>query len=126
MALYLEKEKTTSTPYLLIDEKKNYLKLEGRSFHENITDFFKEVFDWLDVYLTTDFGSFTFDLEMDYFNSATSKLLHNMLMKMDKYTTDKNKVIVNWITTEDNDIIIECGEDLLDEVEKLTFNMVIR
>ncbi|MCL2441926.1 MAG: DUF1987 domain-containing protein [Treponema sp.] len=126
MALYLEKEKTTSTPYLLIDEKKSYLKLEGRSFHENITDFFKEIFDWLDVYLTTDFGFFTFDLEMDYFNSATSKLLHNMLMKMDRYTTDKNKIIVNWITTEDNDIIIECGEDLLDEVEKLTFNMVIK
>ncbi|MCL2764352.1 MAG: DUF1987 domain-containing protein [Treponema sp.] len=126
MALYLEKEKTTSTPYLLIDEKNGYMKLEGRSFHESITEFFKEVFNWLDVYLKTDFGSFTFDLEMDYFNSATSKLLHNMLMKMDCYTTDKNSITVNWITTEDNDIIIECGEDLLDEVEKLTFNMVIK
>ena len=126
MAFYLEKERTTSTPYLLIDEDKGYLKLEGRSFHENITDFFRDIFDWLDVYLTTDFGAFTFDLEMDYFNSATSKLLHNMLMKMDSFTTDENNIIVNWITTEDNEIIIECGEDLMDEIEELTFNMVIR
>jgi len=49
-----------------------------------------------------------------------------MLMKMDSFTTAENKVTVNWITTEDNEIIIECGEDLMDEIEELTFNMVIR
>jgi hypothetical protein len=124
MAFYLEKEKTTSTPYLLVDEAKGYMKLEGRSFHEGITDFFKEIFDWLDIYLKTDFGEFTFDFEMNYFNSSTSKLLHNMLMKMDRHAAGGNKIIVNWITTEDNDIIIECGEDFQEEIEELTFNMV--
>ena len=126
MAFYLEKEKTTSTPYLLVDEENGYMKLEGRSFNEDVTTFFKEIFDWLDIYLQTDFSEFTFDFEMDYFNSSTSKLLHNMLMKMDSCTTDKNKIVINWITTEDNDIIIECGEDFQEEIEELTFNMVIK
>ena len=49
-----------------------------------------------------------------------------MLMKMDRYATSENKVVVNWITTEDNDIIIECGEEFQDEIEDLTFNMVIK
>jgi hypothetical protein len=126
MAFYLEKNKTTSTPYLLIDEEKGYMKLEGRSFHEDVTTFFKEIFDWLDIYLPTDFDEFTFDFEMDYFNSSTSKLLHNMLMKMDIYATVDKKIVINWITTEDNDIIIECGEDFQEEIEELTFNMVIK
>ena len=126
MAYYLEREKTTSMPYLLVDEERGYLRLEGRSFHEGVTTFFKEIFDWLDIYLASDFGVFTFDFEMNYFNSSTSKLLHNMLMKMDRYVTDANKVIVNWITTEDNDIIIECGEDFREEIENLAFNMVIQ
>jgi hypothetical protein len=126
MAYRLEKERTTSTPYILIDEEKNYMKFEGRSFHENVVEFYKDVNNWLDAYLETDFGCFTFDFEMNYFNSSTSKLLHNMLTKMDKYASDKKKVIVNWITTEDNDIIIECGEDFQEDFNNLKFNMILK
>jgi len=126
MAYRLEKEKSTSTPYILIDEEKNYMKFEGRSFHENVVEFYKDVNIWLDTYLEKDFGLFTFDFEMNYFNSSTSKLLHNMLTKMDTHASDKKKVIVNWITTEDNDIIIECGEDFQEDFDNLEFNMIIR
>jgi hypothetical protein len=126
MAYRLEKEKTNSTPYVLIDEEEKYMKLEGRSFHENVMVFYRDVNDWLDAFLKTDFGTFTFDFEMNYFNSSTSKLLHNFLMKMDNCVSAKNRVIVNWITTSDNDIIIECGEDFQEEIKNLEFNMVIK
>jgi len=33
-------------------------------------------------------------------------------------------ITVNWITTEDNMIIIECGEDFEEDVENLTFNLI--
>jgi hypothetical protein len=126
MAYRLEKEKTTSTPYILIDEEKSYMRFEGRSFHENVVEFFMDVNAWLDTYLEKDFGTFTFDFEMNYFNSSTSKLLHNMLTKMDKYASDKKNVIVNWIATDDNDIIIECGEDFRDDFTNLKFNMIVK
>jgi hypothetical protein len=126
MAYRLEKEKSTSTPYILIDEEKNYMRFEGRSFHENVVEFYKDVNNWLDAYLEKDFGSFTFDFEMNYFNSSTSKLLHNMLTKMDTHASDKKKVIVNWITTEDNDIIIECGEDFQEDFDNLEFNIITK
>jgi len=126
MAYRLEKEKSTSTPYILIDEEKNYMKFEGRSFHENVVEFYKDVNIWLDTYLEKDFGLFTFDFEMNYFNSSTSKLLHNMLTKMDTHASDKKKVIVNWITTEDNDIIIECGEDFQEDFDNLEFNIITK
>lgn len=123
---YLEKEKTTSTPYVLADEKNGCLKLEGRCFHEKVGEFFKEINDWLEVYLTTDFGTFTFDNEISYFNSSTTKLLLNMLLKMDRHSTEKNKIVVNWITTGDNEIMIECGEDFGEEMENLEFNLVVK
>jgi len=126
MAYRLEKERTTSTPYILIDEERSYMRFEGRSFHENVVEFYKDVNNWLDTYLEKDFGVFTFDFEMNYFNSSTSKLLHNMLTKMDNCAGDKKKVIVNWITTEDNDIIIECGEDFQEDFSSLEFNMIIK
>jgi len=126
MTFHLETEKTTSTPYVLVDEKNGYMKLEGRCFHENVGVFFKEVNDWLDGYLATDFGTFTLDSAISYFNSSTMKLMLTMLQKMDRYASDENKIIVNWITTEDNVIMIECGEDFQEEIENLTFNIVIQ
>jgi hypothetical protein len=126
MAYRFEKERTVSTPYILIDEEKSYMRFEGRSFHENVAEFYMEVNSWLDTYLVKDFGTFIFDFEMNYFNSSTSKLLHNMLTKMDRCVSDKKKVVVNWITTEDNDIIIECGEDFQEDFSNLKINMIIK
>jgi len=125
MAFYLEKEKTGSTPYVLIDEAKKYMKIEGESYHENVIEFFKEVNDWLSVRSESELDSFTFDCEMLYFNSSTAKLLLNMLLHMDDCAADGKQITVNWITTEDNDIIIECGEDFQEELSNVTFNMVI-
>lgn len=125
MAFFLEREKTTSTPYVLIDEERNYMKFTGRSFQEGVIDFFEPIVSWLDTYTATDFGSFTFDCGMDYFNSSTVKILSNIIKKLDQHSDDNHKVIVNWITTEDNDIIIECGEDFEEDVNNLTFNLVI-
>jgi len=124
MAYFLEKQKTGSTPYVLINEEKGYMKFEGDSFHENVAGFFKDVNNWLNNYLKTDFTRFTFDFQLVYFNSSTAKLLLNMLLELDEHASDK-QIIVNWITTEENDIIIECGEDFQEEVSNLEFNLVI-
>lgn len=126
MAFKLEREKATSTPYVLIDEEKSYMKMEGKCFHEKTAEFFKEITDWLDEYLETNFGTFTFDNEINYFNSSTTKLLLNMMLKMDDHSTPKNKIIVNWITTKKNDIMIECFEDFQEDCVNLEINLVIR
>ena len=123
MAFYLIKAKTGSTPYVLVDEAKKYIKIEGESYHENVIDFFKEVNEWLDNGASLD--GFTVDFEMVYFNSSTAKLLFNMLLHMDNRASEGSTITVNWITTKDNDIIIECGEDFKEEMANLTFNLVI-
>lgn len=127
MAYRLERKQTGSTPYILIDEENNYMQFKGESFHENVVEFYGEIDEWLSRYMLTAFESFTFDCELKYFNSSTAKLLLNMLMGMDAVVegTEK-KVTVNWITTEDNDIIIECGEDFAEEVTNITFNMILQ
>ncbi|MEG2000002.1 MAG: DUF1987 domain-containing protein [Evtepia sp.] len=126
MAYQLEKPKTGSTPYILIDEEKRYMQFEGESFHENVIEFYREVGNWLEAFLQTDFDSFTFDCELKYFNSSTAKFLLNLLMEMDEHAVDEKKITVNWITSEDNEIIIECGEDFQEEMQHLTFHIIIR
>jgi len=123
MAYRLEREKTDMTPYVLIDEEQGVMKLEGESYHENVFAFFQEINEWLLKYLKTDFASLTVDCRLKYFNSSTVKLLLNMLLEMDRSARSKN-ITVNWITTKNNKIIIECGEDFQEDVESLTFNLI--
>ena len=71
MPYRLEKEKTEMTPYVLIDEEKRYMKLEGESYHANVCEFFKDINAWLATFLNNDIDRFTFDCQLQYFNSST-------------------------------------------------------
>ena len=122
----LELPKTTSTPYVLIDEEKGYMRFEGESYSENVIEFFRVVTNWLSGFLESDFDMFTFDCALEYFNSSTSKLLYNMLMNMDKAASSDKNIIVNWYADKDNDIIIESGEDFEEDIENLEFNLIIK
>jgi len=125
MAYRLEREKTKTTPYVLIDDEKGYIKFEGESYLEDILGFFKEINEWLERYLSSDFEMLTFDCAIEYFNSSTAKLLFNMLRAMDKSAAAGKKVIVNWIVAKDDDMLLECGEDFKDEMENLEFNLIL-
>jgi len=125
MAFKLVREKTRTTPYILIDEEKRYMRFEGESYLEDIIGFYKEINDWLQGYLASDFGAFTFDCALEYFNSSTTKQIYNMLRLMDM-SAQNGKVTVNWIVAnEDDEMLIECGEDYRDEMENLEFNINI-
>jgi len=124
MAYRLERKKTDLTPYVLIDEEKGYMNLKGESYHENIFEFFSEIKEWLNRYLATDFEKLTFDFELVYFNSSTVKILLGILRDMDK-SPNVDKITVNWITTKNNKIIIECGERFQSGLKNIKLNFVI-
>ena len=125
MSFFLEKQKTTSTPYILVDESKGYLKMEGKSFPEKALEFYSDVNAWLDDYLLTDFNELAFDFAMDYYNSSTLKVILDMMQKMDDHSVGSNKITINWIATEDDDIAIESGEDIKEDMVNLEFNLII-
>ena len=125
MSFKLERERTRTMPYVLIDEEKGYMRFEGESYLEDIVGFFKEINEWLQEYLLSDFTEFTFDCALEYFNSSTTKQIYNILRLMDANARGKN-VTVNWIISdEDDDMLIESGEDYRDDMENLTFNINI-
>jgi len=121
----LELEKTELTPHVLIDEEKGYMRFEGESYHENVIAFFSRISEWLVGFLKKDFDTFTFDCELNYFNSSTVKVLLNMLREMDNSQNAK-KITVNWITVKNNRIIIECGEDFREDLEHINFILAIK
>jgi hypothetical protein len=123
MAYRFEREKTPSTPYILIDEERAYIKLAGKSFHENVVEHFKELIEWIDEFLETDFAALTLECRLEYFNSSTAKLLWNLLMDMDDSKNAAN-ITVNWISSKSNVIVTELGNDYKEDMEALSFNLL--
>jgi hypothetical protein len=124
MAFSLIKEKTGSTPYVLIDGAKRYMNIRGESYHENIIEFFAEINDWLDDGFPSVCDGFKVDIEMSYFNSSTAKIIFDMLSIMEDNAENGNDITVNWLVNGDNEIIVECGEDFAEELEHVKFNIV--
>jgi len=126
MSFKLERERTRTSPYVLIDEEKRYMRFEGESYFEDIVGFFKEINEWLQKFITSDFTELTFDCALEYFNSSTTKQIYNILRLMDVNAPGKN-IVVNWIVAgEEDEMLIECGEDYREDIENLTFNIIIK
>jgi len=125
MTFKLEREISSKTPYVLIDEENGYMKIEGNCYLEDIVDFFQDINEWVEKYLESGPVNLTFDCAMKYINSSATKMIYNLTRKMDKAAGKDATIIVNWIVNKNDTMIIECGEDFEEEMEHLTFNMVI-
>ncbi|MBQ5513471.1 MAG: SiaC family regulatory phosphoprotein, partial [Bacteroidales bacterium] len=52
-----------------------------------------------------------------YFNTASSKLLLDILMKLEQLSEDGNDVLVRWYYPEDDEDMQEAGEEYSDIVD---------
>jgi hypothetical protein len=99
----LKIDMTLKSPEVLL--KEGNIKIKGRSILENSVDFYKPVLKWLDNYNTTDL---IVDIHLEYFNTSSSKCFIDILKKIEDLNC---KSIINWYYDEDDEDILEAGED---------------
>jgi len=73
---------TKTSPEIILNPD-GIVKIRGRSIHENVTDFFAPVEDWISSYILMPAEVTCVDLNLEYFNSASAN----------KYTTDNAAMI---------------------------------
>jgi hypothetical protein len=100
---------TKNTPEILLNPD-GIIKVRGRSIHENVTDFFAPVEDWITQYIINPANLTCVDLNLEYCNSASAKVLIHMLQKITYVTLKNKKFIFNWYYEDGDDDILERGE----------------
>jgi hypothetical protein len=86
------------------------IKIRGRSIHENSIDFFKPVMEWLNEYVKEPADVTCIDINLEYFNSASAKIIVNLLQKISYVQLKNKKFIINWYYEEGDEDILERGE----------------
>jgi hypothetical protein len=119
-------EKTKYTPYIEFDGVSHTLKISGESYPENISEFYTQIFDWLEAYLERlpETQAVTVNIEMIYFNSNSSKMLTRFFDTLDRSAAEGKKIAVNWYYDKENDMSLEHGEEFKEDAELLTFNLI--
>src|SRR5687767_955381 len=75
----LNLEGTEDTPKIILDKKNGIMEISGRSLPEDSTEFYKPVLDWIENYANDPNSSTVFVFKLEYFNTASSKLILDLL-----------------------------------------------
>jgi hypothetical protein len=100
---------TKNTPEIILNPE-GIIRIKGRSIHENVTEFFEPVEDWISEYITVPAEVTSVDLNLEYFNSASAKVFIHILQKITYVTLKHKKFIFNWYYEDGDDDILERGE----------------
>ncbi|WP_333888265.1 DUF1987 domain-containing protein [Clostridium sp.] len=119
-------EKTASTPYINFNYEMRKLIVSGESFPEDAVKFYKPVINWIEQYLEKIEEEETqVEFEIIYFNSSTSKIYMMIFTLLDQAVANGKNITINWKAAQENETAIECGEEFMEDVEFIKFNILV-
>jgi len=99
------------------------IEIKGRSIPENSIEFYKPLVDWLEAYSSKPQELTEVNVQLEYFNTSSSKCILDVFKKLESISKAGNNVIVNWYYEEDDEDMLEAGEDY-QSIIKIPFKMV--
>ena len=108
---------TDETPGVTLDASSNKFEFTGKSLPEDVTSFYNPILDWFDNYSLQPNPETTVTFKLDYFNTASSKLILDILMKLEEVMEEGKSVKVDWYFRQDDEDMEEAGEEYADIVE---------
>ncbi len=108
---------TEDTPKIMLDAENDVFEISGRSLPEDVSAFYEPVLNWLSEYAENPKGKTVFNFKLTYFNTASSKLLLDILMKLEEMHEKGNDVLIKWHYPEDDEDMAEAGEEYSDIVD---------
>ncbi|TVQ11486.1 MAG: DUF1987 domain-containing protein [Bacteroidetes bacterium] len=113
---------TDDTPNVILDAESNILEFSGRSLPEDVVTFYAPVIQWIEEYSKSPNPKTEVIFRLEYFNTASSKLLLDILLKFEDILNSGHEVVVQWYFQEDDEDMEEAGEEY-SEIVDIPFEM---
>lgn len=111
---------TPKTPSVRFSSEEGHLEIKGRSIPENSLDFYKPLIDWVDRFKDSAPSEVNVHIQLEYFNTSSSKCLLDLFKRLEAF---KNKVTVHWYYEQDDEDMLEAGEDY-EAIISVPFKMI--
>jgi hypothetical protein len=116
-------EGSAKTPNVKFDAEQGLIEIKGRSIPENSIEFYKPLVDWLEEYGKGPSTLTKVNIQLEYFNTSSSKCILDVFKKLEAIYKAKNEVIINWYYEEDDEDMLEAGEDY-ESIIRVPFKMI--
>jgi len=110
-------EATDETPMVILNTEEGVFEMSGKSLPEDVTVFYNPILTWLEGYGLEPNSETVFVLKMDYFNTASSKLILDILLKLEEIHEEHEGVRIDWYYREDDEDMEEAGDEFSDIVD---------
>jgi hypothetical protein len=114
---------TEDSPTITLDLNADIMELAGRSLPEDVNTFYEPVLSWIEEYARNPLPSTVFNFKLTYFNTASSKVILDILTQFEEMIEDGHKVLVRWHYPAEDEDMMEAGEEYAEMVE-VPFEMV--
>lgn len=106
---------TKSTPEITFDATTGELRLTGESYPENSFTFYQPILSWLTGYLAKPDCRARLVVHLTYMNTGTTKIMMDILDRLEDAHGQGRDVSVEWRCERDNDRIAETAEEFKEE-----------
>jgi hypothetical protein len=108
---------TDDTPNVILDAQNNIIEFSGRSLPEDVATFYAPIIEWIAQYAKGPNSKTNVVFKLEYFNTASSKMILDILLKFEEIHKDGHDVIVSWYYQEDDEDMEEACDEYADIVE---------
>ena len=108
---------TRQNPNVVLNKEKSIFEFSGQSLPENVQKLYQPILSWIDDYSEIPNDDTTLVFKMKYYNSASSKVLFEVLKKFNLIFKKGKNVKVEWYFKEEDEDMQESGKyfrELLD------------
>lgn len=100
---------TIETPAIQMDGDAGVFTITGKSYPENVMEFYKPIFNYIEAYQSNVKPKTVLQFNLIYYNTATSKIIVKLIVLLKALTTDLE---IKWLCKQDDDLMIEKGEEI--------------
>lgn len=104
-------EPTDSSPEIVLDQLGNRFEISGKSLPEDVTLFYQPVLDWLEEYRKNPKPFTRFYFKFSYFNTASSKIILDIMLLLEEMKEDGHGVLIKWISLATDEDMQEAGRE---------------
>jgi hypothetical protein len=120
----LQMAATQRSPEVDFDFDSGFFRMRGEIFPEDAAAFFGPILEQMEAYVRDLRGAdMVFNFQLQYFNSSSAKGLMNLFRLLEQAAENGNRVQINWYYYEDDDTILEAGEDFAEDLTYAEFAM---
>ena len=116
-------EATKSSPKIEFNQNTETYRIEGQSYPENIVIFFTPIFEWVNKFLITLDKPATFDINLTYINTSSSKAMMMLFDLFEEAFSKGSSISVNWYYHKENEMGLEYGQEFKEDLS-FPFNII--